>query len=325
MESSPHLSICIPAYNMEAWIAGAIDSAIAVAPADAVEIVVIDNASTDNTAGLLTAYADCRNVRVVRETAHVGMVENFNRAARHARGRWITVLAADDELLPTYFEHLAHHVHRTDVAALSQVALIQWADKESPFGSCEPRSIELDDLVASLGGAICISSTAFRRDLFEQVGGFDPEAGPIFDFDFFYRLATLGLPIEELGVAGGRYFPLRGSSWQRLDAVGEANRITLRWIRLRRSLLGPDRAAEAERELATRARAAGRARLVAKSYDAAVLELTTAAQCARGLPRLSNRCAVTATRVAPGVVRQAVVAKGRVRQAVRSRWPGRSR
>ena len=81
----------------------------------------------------------------------------------------------------------------------------------------------------------------------------------VFDVDLFIRLARVsGLPIQALASSGGRYYPLRGSTWTTQQNSGEGNELLLRWIRLRADEWGSDTTLLAWRALAKRARAAGR-------------------------------------------------------------------
>ena len=100
----PLVSVCIPAYNAERWIAGALDSAV-VQTYEELEIVVADNASTDATVELARALRDPR-IRVESATHTIGAVANHNRAIRLSRGAFVKFLHADDLLLPTCVEEM---------------------------------------------------------------------------------------------------------------------------------------------------------------------------------------------------------------------------
>ena len=73
---------------------------------DDLEVTVVDDGSTDSTLAVLGAIDDPR-LRVLADGAHVGPVENFNRALATARGRYVKLLCQDDVLSP---ECIAHQV-----------------------------------------------------------------------------------------------------------------------------------------------------------------------------------------------------------------------
>jgi glycosyltransferase involved in cell wall biosynthesis len=264
-------------------------------------VVVVDDCSTDGSQAVIGALPRIANLRIECSTSRRGMVGNFNRVVELSRGSWITVLGADDELLPTYYENLRPFVGHEDAAALSQTARVQWGTHETAFGPTEPVEFDLGDFIEMLGGAACISTTAFRRDLFDAVGGFDPIVGSFFDFDFFVRIAQVsGLPVKALGVDGGLYFPRRGSTWTRHEQSAEATELIYRWLELRSEEIGDEYAARARVSLARRACSSGKSLIAAGEPAAARQVFSLAASCSSGREQLKNTvCANVARLPAP--------------------------
>jgi glycosyltransferase involved in cell wall biosynthesis len=100
----PPVSICVPVYNAERWLADALESALGQTFPD-FELVVVDNASTDRTAAVVRGFDDPR-IRLERQTVRVGAVANHNRAVALARGTFVKFLHADDLLRPDCLEHM---------------------------------------------------------------------------------------------------------------------------------------------------------------------------------------------------------------------------
>jgi succinoglycan biosynthesis protein ExoO len=94
----PDATVIIAAWNAVAHIARAVESALAQADIE-VEVVVVDDASTDLTADLVAGYVDHR-VKLVRSERNLGPGGARNLGLREAKGRWISVLDADDYMLP---------------------------------------------------------------------------------------------------------------------------------------------------------------------------------------------------------------------------------
>jgi hypothetical protein len=95
---SPVVSIVMATYNFERFLARAIDSALAQDyPADALDIVVIDDGSTDSTPQVVAPYLD--RVRYIRKP-NGGLLTTVNRGLAEARGEFISLLSGDDEFLP---------------------------------------------------------------------------------------------------------------------------------------------------------------------------------------------------------------------------------
>jgi hypothetical protein len=90
-------TIAIPVYNRENLIRRAIDSALAQDVSD-LEILVVDNCSTDNTWDVLQTYRDSR-LHLVRNKYNVGLFGNFNCCLSLAQGKYLRFLCSDDKLI----------------------------------------------------------------------------------------------------------------------------------------------------------------------------------------------------------------------------------
>lgn len=100
----PLVSVGLPVYNGENYIAEAIESVLAQTCED-LELIVQDNASTDRTAEICREFlARDSRVRYYRNPRNLGAAPNYNLAYSLARGRYFKWLAHDDRLLPGYLE-----------------------------------------------------------------------------------------------------------------------------------------------------------------------------------------------------------------------------
>ncbi|TCL42569.1 glycosyltransferase family 2 protein [Harryflintia acetispora] len=110
----PKISVIIPAYNHEKYIAATIDSILAQSFSD-FEIVAIDDGSPDHTGEILDAYA-CKDARVhVYHQKNVGVAETSNRGIQYATGEWIAFCGSDDTYPPRALEHLLKKSDQMDV------------------------------------------------------------------------------------------------------------------------------------------------------------------------------------------------------------------
>lgn len=98
------ISIVIPTYNGEKYVAEAIESAInQTSPAD--EIIISDDNSSDSTIEICKRYGN--KVRIIENTTGPsGFVKGWNNAISHATGEFITILHQDDLLAPTFLESM---------------------------------------------------------------------------------------------------------------------------------------------------------------------------------------------------------------------------
>src|SRR4051812_6488850 len=102
---SPVASIIVPAYNAEPFIHEAIKSAQRQTLRD-VEIIIVDDCSGDGTWNAISAAAADPRVIPIRRTARGGPAAARNLAISQARGRWVSLLDADDLYQPERLERL---------------------------------------------------------------------------------------------------------------------------------------------------------------------------------------------------------------------------
>ena len=88
------VSVVIPAYNCTAYIALAIDSVLG--QQVPLEVIVVDDCSTDDLPGLITRYREDSRVRYVRNEKNLGVAKTRNRGVSLARGEYVAFLDADD-------------------------------------------------------------------------------------------------------------------------------------------------------------------------------------------------------------------------------------
>ena len=101
----PLVSLVVPTYNRAHLVTRAIDSALAQTWRD-IEIVVVDDGSTDATAAALAAYAGNAAVRVIRHPLNRGATAAKNTGLNALRGEFASILDSDDELVPHAIETL---------------------------------------------------------------------------------------------------------------------------------------------------------------------------------------------------------------------------
>jgi glycosyltransferase involved in cell wall biosynthesis len=96
------ISICIPVYNGERYIAETIESVIKQHYPN-IEILVQDNASTDNTWSVLQTLAQqYPQLAIEQNEENYGMSGNWNLVINRAKGDYVMLLSADDQLMPSF-------------------------------------------------------------------------------------------------------------------------------------------------------------------------------------------------------------------------------
>ena len=139
---SPKVSIVIPAYNAEAYIAKAIYSALAQTETD-LEVIVVDDASEDQTVAVAKAILDPR-VQIITNPNNGGAGAARNQAIRVAKGDWIALLDADDWFSPERLEKLFQVSHiwpaadliADDIYFIEEYAVSPWSTLLSESKEC---------------------------------------------------------------------------------------------------------------------------------------------------------------------------------------------
>ncbi len=186
---TPLISVIIPSYNSAGFIREALDSVFGQTGVP-LEVLVVDDGSTDDTQSVLEGYGD--RIRVLTQVRG-GPYRARNLAASHARGEWLAFLDADDDWLPGKLAaqlRLAQggadlvYTDRLNFGDLSRVKARQ----------SDSVTLHQGDVFASLlmGNFITLSSVLLRKSTFNELGGFDIARHGVQDWDLWLRYAGTG-------------------------------------------------------------------------------------------------------------------------------------
>jgi glycosyltransferase involved in cell wall biosynthesis len=192
------VSVVIATYNRAAMVQQTIRAALAqTRPPD--EIVVSDDASTDETPSVLDALAaEHPRVRVFRRKTNSGGVGNWNDAVKHARGDFVALCSDDDRFLPDHLEaSMAYLERRLDTGLVHSgfVDVLETPGLRSieprRLRSAKPLVIRRADLVRYMtryyDWAVHPSTIVMRRGVWSVAGEFNP-AYQLTDTDWFVRV-----------------------------------------------------------------------------------------------------------------------------------------
>ncbi|HWL35798.1 MAG TPA: glycosyltransferase [Frankiaceae bacterium] len=179
------VSVLMPAYNHERWVAGAVESVLAQTHAD-VELLVVDDGCTDHTPQVLGTFADPR-VRLLTHPgrANRGLHASLRLAAETAQGEWLSFLASDDAWEPHRLERL---LAAGADAAYSQAALMDESDVPTGVVWGAPPD---DDLFGNLlvTNVVPAATVLVTREVFDRAGGVSDERFE--DLDLMLRVSAL--------------------------------------------------------------------------------------------------------------------------------------
>ncbi len=190
-ERAPLVSVVIPAYNCRRYVREAVDSVLAQTFTD-YEIIVVNDASTDDTPEILAEYESAGSIRVVTHERNRGLAAARNSGIRAARGTWVTFLDADDLWRPEKLDYHARILReRPDIVFVSNSGLF-FNDGDAVEFPPLPEPPELTSVSwrrLLLGSSpFSASNATVRRDCLAEVGLFDEGLRAAEDRDLWLRI-----------------------------------------------------------------------------------------------------------------------------------------
>ena len=189
------VSVVIPAYNQGRFVAEAVESALCQSHS-AIEVIVVDDGSTDNTPAILDAFSDRQRLRVIRQKNR-GLPAARNRGLADAGGEFVVFLDSDDRLAPTFVERLLPPL-KADQRVAFAYADVQMIDADGQpsgdFSVGQSRRIVTGDIFESLlvGGYFPPHAALVRRSAVDAAGGFGLDLGGHADYEMWLRLTASG-------------------------------------------------------------------------------------------------------------------------------------
>jgi hypothetical protein len=188
--TTPKVSVLLAVRDGERYLMQALGSVFAQTFTD-FELLVVDDASVDATPQLLASIGDSR-LRVLRNETNLGQVPSLNRGLREARGRYTARLDHDDWCRPDRLERQVAVLDANPVVAVvGSWATIVDADDQGVGVARESIRDFVDFVYLNLVAGVLLPhpSTAYRRDVVLELGGYDESLGPSEDKDLWRRLA----------------------------------------------------------------------------------------------------------------------------------------
>ena len=192
---TPWLSVIIPTYNGSSYLAQALDS-IVVQGADRVEVVAVDDGSTDRTVDILRSYKDRLDLQIIEQGRVGNWVAATNRGLSAASGKLASILHQDDAWLPGRLARVREELDSRE----GELLLVHpvWFVNESgrrvgrwrcplPAGRVSNPETVLERLLVQ--NFVSLPGTVFPRELALEGGGLDERLWYTADWDLWLRLA----------------------------------------------------------------------------------------------------------------------------------------
>jgi glycosyltransferase involved in cell wall biosynthesis len=191
----PTVSIVIPCHNGRRFVGDAIRSALG-QTYRAIEVIVIDDGSTDDSVSVIRAFGDAVRCQVIRNQ---GAAAARNIGAGLATGELVQFLDADDLLHPTKLERMVPLAQEDCAAMVFCKAAVLDMDSGGRLGSWGSRLTPEMDAVAYVFSSVLQTGTPLHwKENLNHVGGFRAEMPPCDDPDLHFRLAAAGVRFRQL-------------------------------------------------------------------------------------------------------------------------------
>jgi len=197
-DGQPWVSVVIPTYQGERFLHHALDS-IARQGSDDIEVIVVDDGSTDNTRQIIEQWADRLPIQSVWKNHSGNWVANTNAGLSLAKGEWICLLHQDDAWHPSRIHRLreAAGQHPEAKMFLHPARFIDEENRPVGYWQCPlpPNEALAPEFVLPrllVQNFIPIVSPLFHRSIMEQVGAMDEALWYFADWDYWLKLSAVG-------------------------------------------------------------------------------------------------------------------------------------
>lgn len=189
---SPTVSVLLTVYNGEPYLEETVESVLDQTYED-FELVVVDDGSTDGTAGILSEVQDER-IRLF-DQPNRGRPQALNRGLMHCRGEYVAIIDDDDIASPRRLQRQVSVLeNRPNVDVLGS-----WFERrfevETPVSVEQVKTPVSDRQIRQAlpnYNPLAHSSVTYRKAAVEQVGGYDVSLHSCVDYDLWIRLAAAG-------------------------------------------------------------------------------------------------------------------------------------
>ncbi len=196
------VSVVLPFRNAETTLAKAIQSILDQTFTN-FELILVDNDSSDRSNEIARSFADSR-IRLLIESK-VGVVHAANRGMEESKGKLIARMDADDWSFPDRLEHQVSFLNENPDLGLVSGLIDSMKQPTEGFQKYlnwvnhvrQPKEIYLNQFVEY---PIVNPSVMFRRELFEQHGGYTSGEFPE-DYEYFLRLIKAGVKMQKVDQA----------------------------------------------------------------------------------------------------------------------------
>jgi predicted HAD superfamily hydrolase/glycosyltransferase involved in cell wall biosynthesis len=202
----PKISVLMPAFNHADYIEAAVESVLEQSLND-LELIVIDDASADETWLKLQRYASDPRVILYRHQQNQGAHSTLNEALEYARGDIITIINSDDIFLPDRLQQCCDLIDKGADFVGSDIQLIDaqgsniyehwWVDAFTELKAVYAQHADWVSALLAGNMFMTTSNFVFNRSVFDKIGGFN-NYRYVLDYEYLLRVLASGFNIQWL-------------------------------------------------------------------------------------------------------------------------------
>jgi len=190
------------------------------------EFIICDDCSKDNTWKILESYSIDSRFILIKNQKNLGLAASLNHCLKKASGKYLVRQDADDTSHADRFEvQLSYLEVNPHIDILGSYASLV-NEHGTPWGSLKcPLHPKLNDWIK--GSSVIHASVFMKTETIQSIGGYDPKAIRVEDYDLWMRLVSVGICIESIPVE------LYDVHWTEYDYIRKKFKYRLNEIRYR--------------------------------------------------------------------------------------------
>lgn len=188
----PKVSVIMAVYNGMPYLKESVES-ILIQTFKNFEFIIVDDASIDGTWGFLRALKDKR-IKLVKNKRNLGLASSLNKALKFSKGNFIARIDADDISLPQRLEIQINFLQKNQNIDICGTLAYLINEEGKKIGEVQKPTKDKDikKMNQWITGLIHPTWLA-KREVFDELGGYDPEYDMVEDYDFLIRAKNFGM------------------------------------------------------------------------------------------------------------------------------------
>jgi glycosyltransferase involved in cell wall biosynthesis len=181
---SPQVSIILPVYNGDKFLASAIESCLAQKYED-FELIIVNDCSSDNSLAIAQSFAnrDSR-IKIINNSTNLKLPKSLNKGHNIAEGKFLTWTSHDNLLNENYLKLLIKNIVESKADLIFSNFDIIWED-----GTYKRTNIA-GPIQSLIFGDVVGASFLYRKEVFTSLKGYQDNLYLVEDYDFFLRAST---------------------------------------------------------------------------------------------------------------------------------------